>query len=463
MFTQFVNYIQKNVGTTAATVVTCPASNQLVINQLSCANITDLNVTCSVTVTRSGTTIFIVNSATVPARGSLICAGDDQKIVLMAGDILQVRSSAASSIDAVVSGVLNDFNRAAAVPAVVSGSNATISVFPNTTTIGEGGSVSFGVTTNLPNGTVIYWENIGTTNAQDFTDDLNSGAVVISGGQANISRTLRSTLAGVDSVGEGNETIVMIVGTTPRYLGGGALAASSTVTVIDNPVTAGLIMHLDAGNPDSYSGSGINWFDMTGNENHVVLQNSPTFVSGSLQFNGSTQWARTAQTLNLTAFNAVTVEIVVRTDLTTGCYMTWEHTADWNTNVGGIGLSVHCNGSGGATNVHHTNHNTGPARNYQSPVGTGWAVHTNVFSRVSDITGRLSYVNGELVPFSSVGGYATGTTTTGGSFANALLYFAGRGGAAQMPGRIMAFRIYNRNLSADEIRQNYLAIQGRLV
>jgi hypothetical protein len=463
MFTQFVNYIQKNVGTTAVTLVTCPANNQLVINQLSCANTTNFLVTCSVTVTRGGTATFIVNSATIPANGSLICAGDDQKIVLMAGDILRVQSSAASSIDAVVSGVLNDFNRDAAVPAVVSGSNATISVAPSATTIGESGTVTFTVTTNLPNGTVIYWENVGTTNAQDFTDDLNSGAVAVSGGSATFTRTLRSNVFGVDSVGEGNETIVMIVGTTPRYLGGGALAASSTVTVIDNPVTTGLIMNLDAGNPASYPGSGATWTDLTGNGNNVLLQNSPTFVSGSLQFNGSTQWARTSGNLNLTTFDAVTVEIVVRTDLTTGCYMTWEHTADWNTNVGGIGLSVHCNGSAGTANVHHTNHNTGPARNYGWSMGTNWAVHTNVFSRIGDSTGRLSYVNGQLEPFSTVGGYATGTATTGGSFANALLYFAGRGGAAQMPGRIMAFRVYNRKLSADEIRQNYLAIQGRLV
>ena len=119
MFTQFVNYIQKNVGTTAVTLVTCPASNQLVVNQLSCANTTNFLVTCSVTVTRAGVVAFIVRSADVPAGGSLICAGDDQKIVLMAGDVIQVQSSLANSIDAVVSGVLNDFNRNATVPAPV--------------------------------------------------------------------------------------------------------------------------------------------------------------------------------------------------------------------------------------------------------------------------------------------------------------------------------------------------------
>jgi hypothetical protein len=461
MFTQFVNYIQKNVGTTAVTLVTCPASNQLVVNQLSCANITSLTVTCSVTVTRGGTVVFIVNNATVPANGSLICAGDDQKIVLMAGDVLQVRSSLANSIDAVVSGVLNDFNSTATVPTVVSGSNATITVAPNAATIGESGTVTFTITTNLPNGTVVYWENIGTTDAQDFTDDLNSGAVAVSGGSATFTRTLRSTLSGVDRVGEGNETIVIIVGTTPRFLGGGALAAAGTVAVIDTPVTTGLIMHLDAGNPASYPGSGATWTDLTANGNTVLLQGSPPLVNRAIQFDGSTQWARTSGNLNLTTFDSVTVEIVVRsTPGTVQC--AWEHTTDWNTNVGGIGLFPHVNGSVALINVHHTNHNTGPARNYEASVDANWAVHTNIYSRIGDTTGRLTYVNGQLVSFSPVNGYATGTATTGGSFANALLYFAARGGSSSfMPGRIMAFRVYNRKLSAEEIQQNYLAMSGR--
>jgi hypothetical protein len=283
--------------------------------------------------------------------------------------------------------------------------------------------------------------------------------VVINSNSGSFTRTLRST----DRVGEGSETIVMNLRFRPGFVGGGAVATAATVTIRDSVVTTGLIMHLDAGNPDSYAGSGVNWFDLTGNENHVTLQNSPTFSNGAIVFNGSTQWARTAANLNLTAFNTVTVEIVVRTDLVAGCYMSWEHTADWNTNPGGIGLSLHCNGLTGTTNTHHTNHNTGPARNYESLVGTGWAVHTNVFSRTNDETGRLSYVNGLRVPFVSSGIYPTGTATTGGSFANALLYFAGRGGAGQMPGRIMAFRIYNRKLTDSEIQQNYLALADRMV
>lgn len=460
MFTQFQNYVQKSVGTSPSTVFTCPANQQLVINQISCSNILTTNVTCSVTITRSGTTLFIVRDAVVPANSSLTCAGAEQKIVLMAGDVLRVQSNTAASIDVVVSGVLTDSNNPSfTVPSVVSGTNATVSVAASTTTLGEGGSVTFTVTTTgIADGTIMYWDNIGTTNALDFTDDLNTGLFTVTGGSGSFTRTLRNN----DAVGEGNETIQMVVRLTPGFVGGGALAASPVVTVIDSPVLSGLIMHLDAGNPASYSGSGITWTDLTGLGNNVTLQNSPGFSNGAITFNGSTQWARTAGNLNLTTFDAITVEVLVRTDLTAGCYMVWEHTADWNTNTGGLGLSVHCTGAAGQANMHHTNHNTSVARNYNFTMGTGWALHTNIFSRIGDTTGRLTYVNGQLVSFVAGPGYPTGTETpAGASFANSIMYFAGRGGAGQMPGAIRLFRVYNRKLSAAEVLQNFNATINR--
>jgi hypothetical protein len=108
MFTQFTNYVQKNVGITAVTLVTVPANRRLTVNQLSLANVLTTNITGSVFVTRSAVDYFILRDATIPAGGSLICAGDSQKIVLIAGDQLKVQSSTATSIDVVVSGLLND-------------------------------------------------------------------------------------------------------------------------------------------------------------------------------------------------------------------------------------------------------------------------------------------------------------------------------------------------------------------
>ena len=44
-------------------------------------------------------------------------------------------------------------------------------------------------------------------------------------------------------------------------------------------ITDGLVLLLDAGNPKSYSGSGNDWLDLSGNKFHMSLKNSPTFVN----------------------------------------------------------------------------------------------------------------------------------------------------------------------------------------
>lgn len=68
-------------------------------------------------------------------------------------------------------------------------------------------------------------------------------------------------------------------------------------------VTSGLLMYLDTNKPASYSGTGTAWNDLSGNNNHAVLQNSPTYSSaegGQLIFNGANTFATVANTLTTT-------------------------------------------------------------------------------------------------------------------------------------------------------------------
>jgi hypothetical protein len=102
----FTSYMNKNVGTSAATVVTVGASTQTTVIGMSCANTITSPVTVDAYVTRSPTDYYLVKSATVPVGGSLVIVGGDQKLVMVTGDVLKVVSSAASSID-VVTSVLN--------------------------------------------------------------------------------------------------------------------------------------------------------------------------------------------------------------------------------------------------------------------------------------------------------------------------------------------------------------------
>ena len=102
----FTSYMNKDVGTSAATVVTVGASTQTTLIGMSCANTTTSPVTVDAYITRSAVNYYLVEGATVPVGGSLVIVGGDQKVVLITSDALKVVSSTASSID-VVTSVLN--------------------------------------------------------------------------------------------------------------------------------------------------------------------------------------------------------------------------------------------------------------------------------------------------------------------------------------------------------------------
>jgi hypothetical protein len=106
MANTFTSYFNKNVGTSAATVVTVGASTQTTIIGLSFANTTTAPSTASAYITRSAVDYYLIEDATVPVGSSLVVVGGDQKTVLITGDALKVVTSAASSAD-VITSVLN--------------------------------------------------------------------------------------------------------------------------------------------------------------------------------------------------------------------------------------------------------------------------------------------------------------------------------------------------------------------
>lgn len=103
MANTFTSYLNKDVGTSAATVVTVGAGTQTTVIGMSCANTTASPVTVDAYITRSATNYYLIKGATVPVGGTLVIVGGDQKVVLVASDALKVISSTASSIDAVTS------------------------------------------------------------------------------------------------------------------------------------------------------------------------------------------------------------------------------------------------------------------------------------------------------------------------------------------------------------------------
>jgi len=92
------------VGTSAATIYTCPSSTETTIIGLSIANIVTSQIEIDVQIENNdGDNVYIIKDAPVPVGSSLVVVGGDQKVVMNASDVLKVTSSASTSADVTLS------------------------------------------------------------------------------------------------------------------------------------------------------------------------------------------------------------------------------------------------------------------------------------------------------------------------------------------------------------------------
>jgi prepilin-type N-terminal cleavage/methylation domain-containing protein len=209
----------------------------------------------------------------------------------------------------------------------------------------------------------------------------------------------------------------------------GRAIVSNIFTVKD-----GLVLHLDAGNPASYPGSGTTWFDLSGNNNNGVLLNGVGFDSangGSLVFDGIND---VVDTINVSSILNMTIEIWMYDNRISG----QRDVLSYNGDSG----SYTFNGS-----TFRTDGNNIPARNF-SGVGNPPA---NQWYKFSYIKNNNLYINQTQYN-------GSGLDTTYGllSFGNTR-----SGINSRLNGRISIIRIYNRSLTPEEIAQNFNATRDR--
>lgn len=101
----FTRKVSRNIGTSLTSVgsYTVGAGVQTTVIGLSVCNTTAAPVTVSVTVNDGANDTYLVKGAGIPVGQSLIPIGGDEKVVLITGDSIKVQSSAATSLDVVMS------------------------------------------------------------------------------------------------------------------------------------------------------------------------------------------------------------------------------------------------------------------------------------------------------------------------------------------------------------------------
>ena len=244
-----------------------------------------------------------------------------------------------------------------------------------------------------------------------------------------------------DSRGFGNRKVLdshSLGFLSTRRTGGGTNATKPS-----SHVTTNLLMYVDASVSSSYSGSGTTWFDLSGNSRNMILNNGPTYTSGTpsyFTFDGTDDYAGTSiTTFNNTNNVSGTMEGWVNIPDTTG----YRHIFGMRSADSFFFLLLFDTPNTEArVTVNSTNMdiNYNPGSNFWN----NWKQIVFTFDR-SDHKTRL-YVNGSIV--------ATSAGTNSNTFGTlADFQVGGHTFYSNMYGS--KFLVYNKALSSTEVLQNY--------
>lgn len=215
-------------------------------------------------------------------------------------------------------------------------------------------------------------------------------------------------------------------------------------------IQAGLILHLDSGNLNSYPGSGTTWKDLSGGGNHGILQGDPPVYTaesgGILSFNGNNQRVLLDNPL---VTNGITVSVWVQMD---------------GSNVTLAGSSVIENGDATSAQFRLIYFPGGAFQWVLQTTNNGWYTPGTHLFVVGDYEKKWCNILGTYSP-GSLKLYANGTLmdSSGNLSGNLFNVGANLNRIAYSPanninygrGKYAGFLIYNRALTAAEVAYNF--------
>lgn len=222
-------------------------------------------------------------------------------------------------------------------------------------------------------------------------------------------------------------------------------------TYYPRPVTANLALLLDGA---SYSGSGTNWPDTSGNGRDGTLINSPTYNSangGYFTFNGPTSSAYANTAYVLPASNSFTMAGFVRSAGSAGSFSNRVF-GNADSTGGGSGASVIFLDSGNDRTLFFVRRGNGGTDLSYIPdleLTNTWHYICMVYDTS---TGLRMHIDGNQITSSATLGYGSSLTFRVGRDGN---------GSDAFKGDVGLVHIYNKALSNSEIQQNFNAYRGR--
>jgi hypothetical protein len=215
-----------------------------------------------------------------------------------------------------------------------------------------------------------------------------------------------------------------------------------------NTISNGLVLCLDAANNKSYPGSGTSWVDLSGNGNNGTTSGGPTFNSangGSIAFDGTDDYVNCGNPLTFTdSFSILFFLKTTSNSVKVACGMYSGAGADW-----WIGSNT--------SNTLQFSYGSPSKRDITSTSiinNNMWNMASCVYSK--NINSTFLYINTNMEASSNL---IPSTVTAAGGQLNIGRF--GSTNSFHFPGTFGLFQVYNRALSASEIRQNYDSTRSR--
>jgi len=212
-------------------------------------------------------------------------------------------------------------------------------------------------------------------------------------------------------------------------------------------VTDGLVFYVDAGNDNSYPGSGTTWSDLIGSDD-ATLTNGPTYSSsngGYIDYDGTNDYVVSSGNLPaLNSLSALSVCGFFKIDDSSVARQIYS----WGDNSG---IRFRVNSGGSQVRLLERGGTNSPNFNVTISNDTWY-----FFSTIADSSGLTVFIDTTKL----TGGSAFSPTDTSNT-----VYIGSRSTSTNeiMNGSIACLSIYNKALTDAEVTQNYNALKNRFV
>ena len=238
----------------------------------------------------------------------------------------------------------------------------------------------------------------------------------------------------------------------PSITGLGTYYSSEFNENIVDIVRNGLVMNLDAGNASSYPGSGTTWTDVSRNGKNGTLTLGPTYSSangGSIGFDGVNDYVDCGA-INFTSGTSITIEVWVKPNSSQNVYA---DIIDYNHGAivdGGFVIQQ----DGASLNQYYFAYWNGSSYDITSTI----TLNSNSFNHLVFVKSGTSTI-GYLNSVNTIQYTGSSNINCSGNILYLGRFVAGTG--REFNGSISNTKIYDRALTATEIKQNFNALATR--